>query len=153
MLHNEKPGCFFIDVMLKTIFVLDSISRSDGCDCFYTDVSMDVAVTCIPRHLSTLFWYHCIMLILLFFIHPHSWTPYVHTGHSTCLYKSSLLYSDSSDWHLSSQYIFQNLICSSPCFFLMCVIPRYFAVLARGILTPLRRIDRWSIFSLVKLSM
>jgi hypothetical protein len=52
------------------------------------------------------------------------------------------------------------LICTSSCFFLMCafhrslassVIPRCFAVMAGGILTPLRRTDRWSITWLVKL--
>jgi hypothetical protein len=100
------------------------------------------------------------MLILHFFAHPHSWTPNVHTVRSTCVYKSSLLYSDSSDRCPSGQYSFQNLICSSSCFFLMCafhrsvassVIPRYIAVLAGGILTPLRRIDRGSIFWFVKL--
>jgi hypothetical protein len=150
--------------MLKTIFVWGSISHNDGCDCFDTEFSMEVAVTCIPavtKHLilyfdtAVLCWY-CYFLRI-----PHSWTPYVHTGCRTCLYKSSLLYTDSSDRHLSSQYIFQNLICSSPCFFLTCafqrslassVILKYFPVLAGGIPMPLRRIDRWSIFRLLKLT-
>jgi hypothetical protein len=48
------------------------------------------------------------MSILLPFAHPHSWTPNVHTGRSACLYKSSLLYIDSSDRRPSSQYIFSE---------------------------------------------
>jgi hypothetical protein len=72
MLHIEKPGRFFIDVMLKTIFVWDSMSRNDGCDCFDSEVSsrwMSLlrAYQCaLSKHLSIIFWYRCIMSILLF---------------------------------------------------------------------------------------
>jgi hypothetical protein len=125
----------------------------DGCRCYVrTKVHW---LTILVLYSDT-----AVMSILHFFANPHSWTPYVHAGRSICLYKSSLLYIDSSDRRPSRQYIFRNLVCSSPCFFLICAyhrslassaIPRYFAVLAGGILTPLRRIDRWSIFWLVKL--
>jgi hypothetical protein len=50
MLHIEKPGRLFIDVMLKTIFVCDSMSRNVGCDCIDTEVSMDVCYVHTEAH-------------------------------------------------------------------------------------------------------
>ena len=56
--------------------------------------------------LSTLFWNHRIMSILLCLVQPQSWIPYVQTGFSICLYRSSLLWRDSEEFLPISQYIF-----------------------------------------------
>ena len=89
--------------------------------------------------LSTLFWILCIVSILLCMVQPQSWIPYVQTGFSICLYKSSLLWRDSDESLPISQYIFFYLRPSSSRFFLTWafhqslaskVTPRYLAVLA-----------------------
>jgi hypothetical protein len=34
----------------------------------------------LAMFLSTLFWKRCMLSILLYFVQPHSWIPYVQTG-------------------------------------------------------------------------
>jgi len=60
----------------------------------------------------------CIISILLCLAQPQIWIPYVQTGLSICLYRSSLLWRYSEEFLPISQYIFLYLRPSSSRFFL-----------------------------------
>jgi len=110
--------------------------------------------------LSTLFWNHCIMSILLCLVQPHSWIPYVQTGFRICFYKRSLSWRNSEEFLPISQNIFLYLRSSSSRFFLTWafhrslaskVMPKYLAVLAYGTFWLLIVIGMCSKHLLVKL--
>ena len=57
-------------------------------------------------------WNRRIVFNLVGLAHPHNWTPYDQMGLRTTLYKSNLLYRDSSELRPRSQSIWLNLISS-----------------------------------------
>jgi hypothetical protein len=55
--------------------------------------------------LSTLFWNRSIMFILLCFVQPQIWIPYVLMGFRICLYKRNLLWRYSEEFLPISQLV------------------------------------------------
>lgn len=94
--------------MSKVIFMWGRISRNNGMLLFR------------HRVLDGCRW---IISVLHFFLYHYNWTRYVHTGPSTCLYRSSLLYIDSSVRHPNSQYIFSEHYLQFLLFLLVVLLP------------------------------
>ena len=117
---SNVPGCidhvpeYFVLKSLYNIYIalLDATPELDTVCPYRFWISLVTTSTCrflrrslfltyqgaLAICLSTLFWNHCIMSMLLCLVQPHSWIPYVQRGFSICLYKMSLLWRDSEEF-------------------------------------------------------